>query len=284
MTRRTACRWSAAAIGAVLLTAPQTISAKTVNCFDPARQIVQQVDDYNCRHRIVSDAEARAIRQKRNEYIRKSIETERKPSPAGMGSGFFVSADGNVVTNNHVIAECKTVSILLPDGQSETAHVLSASAKYDLAVLDTDVHPSSFATITRRVPAVGSNVEIVGFPASLRPRRLPLRAGGTYNGTRDNGTGVEILLVGLRVMGGSSGSPVLDDDGRVIGVVFAKVDPRKALPHDGKPLIDPDADITLATKAADLVPFLEASGVHLAHETTVPDLAESYAVRVNCQK
>ncbi len=77
---------------------------------------------------------------------------------------------------------------------------------------------------------------------------------------------------------------MLDDDGRVFGIVFAKIDPRKILPHNGKALVNPATDITLATKAADLVSFLAANGVRVPHETTPPEPAETFAVRVNCLK
>ncbi len=272
----------AAALGGA---APQGANAaKVVNCYDPARNLIQRKDDYDCKHRAISDAEADAIRHRRNEYVRKSIEIEPNPAASGTGSGFFVSSAGDVVTNNHVIATCGNVSILTPDGKTYDARVLSSSGQYDLALLATNARPKSIATITPTSPAVGANVEVVGFPASLRPRRLPLRASGQFNGVRDNGSGVDILLIGARVAGGSSGSPVLDDDGRVIGVVFAKMDPRKILPHNGKALLNPATDITLATKATDLVTFLTANGVSIPHETNNPDPAEAYAVRVNCLK
>jgi V8-like Glu-specific endopeptidase len=156
------------------------------------------------------------------------------------------------------------------------------SSKYDLALLRTDSIQSKVATITSVVPQVGNSIDVVGFPSSLRPRRVSVRANGRYRGARAGGSGVKILSVGVRVSGGSSGSPVLDDKGRVIGVVFAKMDTRQ---HRARNDVVPSRrseDIALATSARNLTTFLRGNGVKVSANTTAQNRAEDYAVRVNC--
>ena len=56
----------------------------------------------------------------------------------GVGSGFFISADGYAVTNNHVVDHAKSVEITTDDGKTYTAKVIGTDAKTDLALIKVD--------------------------------------------------------------------------------------------------------------------------------------------------
>lgn len=269
-------------LSALLATSIPARSQTVVLCYDSGRALIQRVADYDCKHQIISKQEADAIRARRAAYVRQAIENDEQPTSFGTGSGFFVSRYGEVITNRHVVAKCGGITVLTAGGQTHEARIVSMSSKYDLALLRTDSIQSSVATITSVVPHVGSSIDVVGFPSSLRPRRVSVRTNGRYRGARAGGSGVKIMSVGVRVSGGSSGSPVLDDKGRVIGVVFAKMDTRQPPTRNGIVPSRRSEDIALATSARNLTTFLRGNGVKVSANTTAQNRAEDYAVRVNC--
>jgi len=240
------------------------------------------VADSACKHRIISNQEAEAIRARRNAYVRQAIENDQQPPPFGTGSGFFVSRYGEVVTNRHVVAKCNRITVLTKNGVTHDAKLVSASSKFDLALLSTDSIQSEFATFTSTVPQVGSSISVVGFPSSLRPRRTPLRAAGQYRGVRASDSGVGIMSLGVRVSNGSSGSVLLDDKDLVIGVVFAKMDNRQPVGRDGLVPSRSAEDVALATAASDLKVFLTVNGVNVRSDSTAQSHPEDFAVRVDC--
>src|SRR4029450_1705881 len=57
-----------------------------------------------------------------------------RPSVTGQGSGFFISADGYAVTNNHVVDKAKTVEVITDDGKTLNAKVIGSDSRTELAV------------------------------------------------------------------------------------------------------------------------------------------------------
>ena len=64
-----------------------------------------------------------------------------------LGSGFFISDDGYVVTNNHVIDKEQTVTVILDDGTELTAKVIGKDDKTDLALLKVDAEGKKFTYV-----------------------------------------------------------------------------------------------------------------------------------------
>jgi S1-C subfamily serine protease len=108
-------RLPAAVVAGCLLAVPVPPAAvaqtdlNAVNCLDEAAGTVQRTLARDCDGKIVSEAEAANAQQKRRDYIQGVL--SRSPDPlieglslAGLGSGFFVAADGSVVTSHHGIA------------------------------------------------------------------------------------------------------------------------------------------------------------------------------------
>jgi S1-C subfamily serine protease len=135
---------------------------------------------------------------------------------ASSGTAFVVdTGDGPaLVTNRHVVAAARTVGVRALDGSTSllvTGVRVSASA--DVAVLevaDREVLPPALA-LDPAGPDVGAPVRLIGFPAAT-----PFTAEGQVAEV-----GPERLLLEVEVAPGASGSPVVADDGRVIGQVFA---------------------------------------------------------------
>lgn len=131
------------------------------------------------------------------------------------GSAFVMDLDGErvVVTNRHVVEGARTVGLRpLEGGPSRTATGYRLATRADVAVLELDdpeeaVQPLPFAG----APTVGQDVRLIGFPGG-RPF--------TTAGTVTEAAGGQLRLE-LDVSPGASGSPVVDEDGGVVGQIFA---------------------------------------------------------------
>ena len=80
---------------------------------------------------------------------------ERPQIRQGVGSGFFISADGYVVTNNHVVDGAKTVQVTTDDGRALEAKVIGADAKTDVALLKVTEGGSFPFVKLAKAPAAG---------------------------------------------------------------------------------------------------------------------------------
>ena len=159
------------------------------------------------------------------EYLRRFFDFRGGPpvprERAGMGSGFIISEDGYVVTNNHVVENARQVVVRLPDRQEFDAEVIGTDPRSDLAVLKID---------GRRLPTlslaedgdvkVGQWVLAIGSPFSLDfsvtagivsalGRSLPTETGDNY---------VPFIQTDVAINPGNSGGPLFNLSGEVIGI------------------------------------------------------------------
>jgi S1-C subfamily serine protease len=138
------------------------------------------------------------------------------PGGSSSGSAFVVATpDGPaLVTNRHVVDEARQVGLRTLDGSSSLRVVgVRVSDLADVAVLEVDTPEELPPPLSVRttLPGPGTEVRLIGFPAAR-----PLTTAGTVA----SGSPTRLLL-DLEVDPGASGSPVVDDDGHVVGQVFA---------------------------------------------------------------
>jgi serine protease Do len=140
------------------------------------------------------------------------------------GSGFFISADGYVVTNNHVVANGKTVEVVLDDGRTYDAKVVGTDPKTDLALLKVEGGSFPFVELAKGQARVGEWVMAVGNPFGLGGT---VTAGIVSARGRDIGSGPydDYLQIDAAVNRGNSGGPTFDLQGRVVGVNTAIFSP-----------------------------------------------------------
>jgi serine protease Do len=141
------------------------------------------------------------------------------------GSGFFISADGFIVTNNHVVDKAIKVSVVLEDGRTLDAKIIGRDAKTDLALLKVEAPgPYPFVPLAGAAPRVGENVIAIGNPYGL---------GGTVTSGivsargRDIGSGPydDFIQIDAAVNRGNSGGPTFNLQGEVVGVNTAIYSP-----------------------------------------------------------
>jgi serine protease Do len=140
------------------------------------------------------------------------------------GSGFFVSADGYIFTNNHVVDNAEEIKVVLKDGKELKATVVGRDEGTDLAVIKVEGHDYPFVDFENTAkPRVGDWVLAVGNPFSLGNTAT---AGIVSAYNRDIGENfVDYIQIDAPINRGNSGGPTFDTYGRVIGVNTAIFSP-----------------------------------------------------------
>jgi serine protease Do len=140
------------------------------------------------------------------------------------GSGFFISSDGYIVTNNHVVDHTSDVTVITADGKSIPAKVIGVDTKTDLALLKVEGADFPFETFASKAPRVGDWVLAVGNPFGLGGT---VTAGIVSARGRDIGSGPydDFLQIDAPVNHGNSGGPTFNAEGQVVGVNTAIFSP-----------------------------------------------------------
>lgn len=134
------------------------------------------------------------------------------------GSGFFISADGYIVTNNHVVENARKITVHLSDDRELDARIIGRDEDTDLAVLKVEGRNFPFVQFATNVqPRVGDWVIAIGNPFQLNGTAT---AGIVSAKGRDlpGEAFVDYLQIDAPINRGNSGGPTFDLNGRVIGV------------------------------------------------------------------
>jgi serine protease Do len=142
----------------------------------------------------------------------------------GQGSGFFISADGYAVTNNHVVEKAESVQVTTDDGKIHKAKVIGTDPRTDLALIKVEEGPFPYVKLSDKAPRIGDWVIAVGNPFGLGGT---VTAGIVSARGRDIGASAydDFIQIDAPVNKGNSGGPTFDTDGNVIGVNTAIFSP-----------------------------------------------------------
>jgi S1-C subfamily serine protease len=136
------------------------------------------------------------------------------------GSGFAIDAV-TLITNKHVVADSADLQVSTYDGRDIDVTAASTATIADLAVVRTAADLPSYPELAPADPVAGDPVTVVGYPQG---GRLTVTTGHVIGATTDplNENLGEVLVTDAQVEPGSSGSAVLNEEGQVVGVVYAK--------------------------------------------------------------
>jgi len=159
-----------------------------------------------------------------NQGPRGGENTPPRRSFMAAGSGFIISADGYVVTNNHVVEDAVKVTVVFEDGSEQVAEIVGTDERTDLAVLKIEGEDLPFVSFEDEPSRVGDWVVAVGNPFGL---------GGTVTVGVISGAGRNIggsnygdfLQIDAAVNIGNSGGPAFNTNGEVVGVNTAIYSP-----------------------------------------------------------
>jgi S1-C subfamily serine protease len=208
--------------------------------------------------------------------------------PVSSGTGFFIGSD-TLVSNHHVVSECTEVRLRKRGVDVGKAVVIATSRGDDLAALKSDKPQEAFLKLRISVPIKAAEAILVfGYPLSSvlsSHGNTTLGNVTALTGLRDDSRYIQISA---SIQPGNSGGPVLDESGRLVGVVEGKLDALRVARATG----DIPQNVNFAIRSTTLATFLELN--QLAYQvantsssfsmTQLADLAESASVQLECRK
>jgi S1-C subfamily serine protease len=211
----------------------------------------------------------------------------REKSGGSTGTGFFVSSQGHILTNHHVVENCSSIAVALNGEISQSARLVTSDSKNDLALLTTTgFKPGAVATMRLGV-RLGESIFVYGFPLSGLLASSGNFTTGSVTAVAGLGDDTTMIQLSAPVQPGNSGGPVFDQHGNVVGVVVSKLNAlRIAKVTSG----DIPQNVNFAIKSLIAMSFLESGNVSASAtaRTTkldAPEIAEqarTFTAQVRC--
>ena len=146
----------------------------------------------------------------------KNAEPEERTVPRGVGSGFFISEDGYVLTNHHVVVDATEIFLTLTDGREFKAKLIGSDERTDVALLKVDAKGMSILPIgDAKLLKKGQWVLAIGSPFGLDST---VTSGIVSALGRDTGDYLPFIQTDVAVNPGNSGGPLLNMKGEVVGI------------------------------------------------------------------
>jgi S1-C subfamily serine protease len=205
---------------------------------------------------------------------------------SSFGTAFFV-APNLLVTNNHVIKECKrAIQVRYPERASYSVTVFAQDETNDLALVHTDMSNNPSVASFRLQPRQGDAVATYGFPyPGILSPNFTLGNVTSLSGMRND---TRFLQMSTPIQPGNSGGPLLDMSGRVVGVVVAQLDAVAMMQGHGSV----PQNVNFAIQAPIIINFLSIKGVAANLDSSaatrtlspsdVADMAKQFTVQIYC--
>lgn len=136
--------------------------------------------------------------------------------PRGVGSGFFISSDGYILTNNHVVKDSNGIFVTLTNGKEYKAKIIGTDPRTDIALIKIDIHGVTPLVIGDSDKLKkGQWVLAIGSPFGLDST---VTAGIVSAINRDTGDYLPFIQTDVAVNPGNSGGPLINLAGKVVGI------------------------------------------------------------------
>lgn len=157
------------------------------------------------------------------DIFRELLERRQIPRDRGsLGSGFIISNDGYVLTNNHVVEQMDTITVILNDQREYTAKLIGSDERSDLALLKIDAKDLPTLTLAKNETLkVGQWVVAIGSPFGLdysASAGIVSAIGRSIPSARNESTYVPFIQTDVAINPGNSGGPLFNMDGEVVGI------------------------------------------------------------------
>ena len=141
---------------------------------------------------------------------------------ASSGTGFFVSKEGHMITNNHVIDQCRTVKAIY-NGKEFDSKVLSVDKINDLAIIKANINPKKVYTVSNNDAQLLEDVIVAGYPLGKKVSAAIKATSGTVTALAGVGDNYAEFQTDAALNLGNSGGPIIDENGNVVGVAVSKI-------------------------------------------------------------
>ena len=200
-------------------------------------------------------------KKKQEEEERKNKEEKNKLYIIGSGTGFFVSAEGHVVSNDHVVGICKQVVSEI-NGEFKYFNVLKTDEVNDLGLIKGDYKSTSFLSIKIDGAEFGEDIIAFGYPLSDSLSTSVKLTRGIVSSLSGPGNNYSEIQIDAAIQPGNSGGPVLNMDGQVVGVASSGLNKLYMLQ---KSEYIPE-NVNFAVAAPTLANFLKGNGVIISNQ------------------
>lgn len=159
-----------------------------------------------------------------------------RPKDEAMGSGFFITEQGHLLTTLHLVARAKSIEVRV-DGRRHLARVVKADPVNDLALLKIEAKTPALVLMTGRQLHLGLPVFTLGLPPLSEKNSGPKYSHGVIRKLEDQTLDPRHVQANLNVQPSHSGAPLLDSSGQAVGMLTFKLDELRAyqatgsLPH-----------------------------------------------------
>ena len=149
------------------------------------------------------------------------IDTKQKSGQEVQGSGIIIQSDGLILTANHMVTDANFITVYLKDGTSYAGTVKARDMDHDLALIRISATNLKFLSIGDLSGVnIGEQAVVLGY--SLGNENLSITSGLVSTIQYDDGRNITWVQTDSAINPGNSGGPLLDIQGRVIGIVTAK--------------------------------------------------------------
>ncbi|MFL2800504.1 MAG: trypsin-like peptidase domain-containing protein [Paracoccaceae bacterium] len=177
------------------------------------------------------------------------------------GSGFYVSKEGHVVTNHHVIDGCRNVKIFAKGNLIDT-NVIASDELNDLALLKASVNPPYVFPVSSETPFGTQEIVVAGYPFGNKLSSSIKFTKGIVSSLTGVGDNYSEIQIDAALQPGNSGGPIIDEYGNVIAVAVAKLDVVKIVEDFGTL----PENTNFGIKASTLMSLLKSHQIPLVRE------------------
>ena len=224
-----------------------------------------------------------------NTNVKQITPTNQAPTKQATGTAFTVSSEGHALTNHHVINGCAEVKVA---GREGLVKVITSDSVNDLALLQLPRQIDNYAKLNPNTGKLrqGEDIIVFGYPLNFALSSGGNLTPGTLSALTGLGNNTNQIQITAPIQPGSSGSPVMDKKGDVVGVVSMKLDDGELTKLTGQI----GQNVSFAVNGQTVKAFLDANNVPYKtgggffstekNNADIADEARKWTVLVECWK
>ena len=201
-------------------------------------------------------------KKKQEEEERKRKEANAKLYVIGSGTGFFVSAEGHIVSNDHVVGICRKVATKI-EGETKYFNILKTDEVNDLGIIKGDYKSPNFLSIKPDGAEYGEDIVAFGYPLADALSTSVKLTRGIVSSLSGPGNNYSEIQIDAAIQPGNSGGPILNMEGQVVGVASSGLNKLYMLE---KAEYIPE-NVNFAVASPTLSNFLKANGVSISNQS-----------------
>ena len=183
------------------------------------KTIVAQEEKYQPNKNIAYEIKKRVLAKASQPSI--STEDQNTVVAASSGTGFFVSTNGHMVTNNHVIDSCDMVKAHYKGRELDT-DVLFTDRSNDLAIIKANIKPEKVFPVSNEDVSLLEDIIVAGYPLGKKVSASIKTSKGSVTALAGFGDNFSNFQIDASLSSGNSGGPIINQQGNVVGVAVEK--------------------------------------------------------------